>query len=120
MAETNLVALVGYCGLACGVCKHACPCKASPEHGDRDCYQRKCCTEKGIESFPCNDGYFAGDEWRGLCVACVECIKEEGIDRFASLAESNLDPDYGLYRFKSGSEIRATLRGARPASGHGP
>jgi len=39
-----------------------------------------------------------------------ECIKEEGIDRFATLAESNFDPDYGLYRFKSASDVRAALR----------
>jgi len=122
VAERGLVALVGYCGLACGVCAHACPCKASPEHGDQDCYQRKCCIEKGIggcwqcESFPCNEGYFATEEWSGLCVACVQCIVEDGLDRFVSLANCNLDPDFGLYRHKRASEVAGALHGARPGN----
>ena len=120
MAEADLVDLVGYCGLACNVCMGACPCKASLEHGDQDCFQRKCCIEKGIdgcwqcEVFPCNEGYFASVEWRGLCIACVQCIKQEGIDGFVSLAKSNLDPDYGLHRQRSASEVREALHGARP------
>jgi len=122
MAEADLVDLVGYCGLACNVCIGACSCKASPEHGDQECFQRKCCIEKGIdgcwqcEAFPCSEGYFATTEWSGLCIACVQCIVEDGLARFVSLAKCNLDPNYGLYRHKSASEVAGTLHGARPGN----
>jgi len=117
---TDLAALVGYCGLACGVCENACPCEASPEHGDQDCHQRRCCLEQGLDgcwqcdTFPCDEGYFSGDEWRGLCIACVQRVREEGIAEFVGLAQANLDPNYGLYRFKSASEVRAALSGGPP------
>lgn len=121
---SELIDTVAYCGLVCGVCLGGCDCRAAPkpesDHALGYCYQRRCCIEKGLdgcwecESFPCGEGYFAADdEWRGLCVGLVQCIKEEGLERFVRLVRSNLGEDvpYGEYTGKSVNEILSILRG---------
>lgn len=112
---------IAYCGLICGVCQttekgcHGC----RNGGGQGECYQRKCCLRKSIEgcwqceAFPCEQGFFADEAWKGLCRAFIQCIKDDGIDEFVSLVLSRLGSkiEYGDFRFKSESEIIALLRG---------
>jgi len=123
MVVEELASSVAYCGLICGVCKHmkegCIGCRGGG--GDQGCYQRKCCRSKGIggcwdcNSFPCDSGYFADEAWQGLCKGFVQCIRDEGIEKFVSLVQSELGKvaEYGDLRFKDEKEIVTTLCNAK-------
>jgi hypothetical protein len=87
--------------------------------GDEGCHQRDCCVDTGVdgcwqcERFPCGKGYYVGEEWSGLCVACVELVRAAGVSEYARLVESRLGAvvDYGRYRFKDPKQIKDILLG---------
>lgn len=120
MPEKELASTVGYCGLVCGVCKR--PCKGNgcrSGGGLKGCYQRECCIDKDIDGcwqcqdFPCDKGFFGDKAWRGLCIGCIESIKDKGIEVFVGVLISSLGEvvDYGEYRFRDPVEIKAMLLG---------
>jgi len=123
MVVEELANSVAYCGLICGLCRHmkegCIGCKGGG--GDKDCYQRKCCRNKGIggcwdcDSFPCDSGYFADKAWQGLCKGFVKCIRDKGVEKFVGLVQSELgeDVEYGDLRFKDEKEIAAILYGTK-------
>jgi hypothetical protein len=114
---------VAYCGFVCFVCAGQCACKESDENGDPNCHQRDCCREKGIEGcwdcdeFPCNLGAFANDDYGGLAMGGVLCIRKVGLGRFVELARANLSPDFGVYRGRDAEEVLAILMGEGPDPG---
>ncbi len=120
MVNKKLIDTVAYCGLICGVCKNTekgCQeCRSGG--GAEDCYQRRCCLEKNIDGcwqcaiFPCEKGFFADEEWKGLCIGFVQCIKDKGIEEFVSLVQSKLGKmiEYGDFRFKKKQEIATMLQ----------
>ena len=120
MVNKKLIDTVAYCGLICGVCKNTEKgCKGCRSGGGPgDCYQRRCCLEKGIDGcwqcdvFPCEKGFFADEEWKGLCIGFVQCIKDKGIGEFATLVQSKLGKviEYGDFRFKREQEIVTMLQ----------
>jgi len=75
--------------------------------------------EKGVdgcwqcEDFSCDEGFFADEAWKGLCIGFVQCIKDKGIKEFVGLVESRLGKvvEYGDFRFKNEREIQTMLRG---------
>ena len=119
MPEQRLAETVGYCGLLCGVCSHSFKgCKGCRDGGGSpECFQRTCCTDRQIEGcwqcadFPCDKGFFADDAWKGLCLGCVQCIKDKGIEAFAELAAECFGKvvDYGDYRHRDPEQIRSML-----------
>ena len=122
MAVDGLVDTVAYCGLICDLCRnatHGCCAGCRRGGGAGDCHQRDCCVDNGLDgcwecpSFPCAEGFFAEDAWKGLCIGSVQCIKENGIAGFVGRVASRLGEsvDYGDYRFKNGHEIRVLLFG---------
>ena len=121
MTISELVRTVAYCGLICGVCKNTEKgCQECRSGGGADnCYQRRCCLERDIDgcwqcdAFPCEKGFFADEEWKGLCVGFTKCIKDKGIEKFVGLVESNLGKmiEYGEFRFKKEEEITVILCG---------
>jgi len=123
MDTLGTISGVGYCGLVCAVCSRSdegcLGCRAGG--GNVHCVQRQCCRNKRLdgcwqcESFPCDKGYLAGEEWRGLCIACVQSIKAHGVEALVSRSRLQLGEmvDYGDYRFKDTREISETLRGHR-------
>jgi len=120
-ASEEMVNTVAYCGLICSLCRNGekgCNgCRGGG--GDGNCYQRRCCLEKGVdgcwhcEAFPCDKGYFADEEWEGLCRGFVQCIKDKGVEKFANLVQSKLGEriEYGDFRFKKEQEIAGILYG---------
>ena len=121
MTNKELAETVAYCGLACGLCGNTSKgCKGcSSNGGAADCHQRACCLEKGFdgcwqcEHFPCDKGFYADDAWKGLCIASVQCVKDNGLQAYVDLLTSRLgtDVDYGDYRFKDAEEIRTIFCG---------
>jgi len=121
MADRELIESVAYCGLICGLCRateKGCEeCKNGG--GPDDCFQRECCTEKGFEgcwqcdTFPCEEGFFADKEWKGLCQGFIRCIRDKGMEEFVSLVLSNFKRtvEYGDFRFKNEEEIAGILHG---------
>ncbi len=122
MTNDNLIATVAYCGLVCGVCVHGAAeregCAGCRKGGgSKDCHQRRCCLEKGLdgcwecESFPCDQGFFGDDAWRGLCIGSVQCVREHGlagyVDRLVARAGRSIE--LGDYRHKTPEEIRDLL-----------
>jgi hypothetical protein len=84
------------CGLICSLCKQKVyGCRGCRKGGgDQMCYQRHCCSGKGIQGcwlcdqFPCDNGYFANEKWKGLVIAFSNCHREFGIDRSCSIIEA--------------------------------
>ena len=119
MVDKELIDTVGYCGLICSVCKNTEKgCRGCRSGGGADdCYQRRCCLEKGIDGCwqcdgsPCDMGFFADEVWKGLCRGFIRCIKDKGIEEFVSLVQSKLGKvvEYGDFRFKKEREIMAML-----------
>ena len=120
MPEDDLAGSVGYCGIICGICIHArkgCKgCRAGG--GEDDCYQRKCSVEKGFDgcwqcdAFPCDNGFFADDAWKGLCIGSIQVIKEHGISRYVDLmAAEHQQLDFGTCRFMNPEDIKRKLLG---------
>lgn len=124
VTNDNLVPTVAYCGLVCGVCVHA---TADREQcagcrnggGAKDCHQRICCVEKGLdgcwecETFPCDQGFFGDDAWRGLCIGSVQCIKAHGLEGYVDrlVARVGRSVELGDYRHKTPEEVQQLLCG---------
>jgi hypothetical protein len=120
MTECDPLEIVGYCGLACGMCVNACVPRCREGGGPVDCYQRECCSRKGLDGcwlcdeFPCNNGFFEdGDDpaFRGICIGSVQCIKDCGLERYIELAAAKLGPviEYGDHRYLDPEGVRRTL-----------
>ena len=101
--------VVGYCGLACGLCAYSCEPTCRSGGGSEDCYQRACSIGKGIDGcwqcdeFPCNEGSFSehnGSTFRGVCLASCQCIKERGIFEYLRLLQDRLGVDIDYTQFK--------------------
>ena len=106
MTEQDLVKTIAYCGLVCSLCKGACKPDCRGGAGPKDCYQRDCCKKKGFngcwqcEDFPCQHGFFEeGNEYRGICLGSIQCIKDFGPQKYLDLTVKNLGQviDYGDY-----------------------
>ena len=123
-AGTELTSTVAYCGLVCGVCRNAVEKRCAGCRnggGNKNCYQKKCCVEKGLdgcwqcEEFPCDNGFFADSNkmWRGLCVGSAQCIQDYGLEGYVDRMVSRLgnDVDYLEYKFKDIQEIKSVLCG---------
>ena len=90
---------IAYCGLICNFCclDGKCSCKSNNNCGKRlspeGCYQYNCCTSKGIagcwecSDSPCDKDMLATDKIKMR--AFVQCIKEDGIQKFISYLEKN-------------------------------
>jgi hypothetical protein len=119
MSTRGLVDSAGYCGMLCAICSRSddgCPgCRAGG--GNVHCVQRQCCKEHRLEGcwqcerFPCDKGYLESAEWRGLCIACVQGIKVNGVEAFTARAESRLGSmvNYEDFCFKDAREIARML-----------
>ena len=113
---------IGYCGLACGVCTHACNPDCRGGGGEKGCHHRDCCVEKGLEGcwecaeFPCENGFFAstGDTaFRGVNIGSVLCIQQCGKEEYLRrvVARFGKTVDYGDYRFLDPEDVRKKLCG---------
>lgn len=118
----ELAETVGYCGLVCGVCIHRCQTDCRGGGGPKDCYQRKCCQDKGLngcwecEEFPCDHGFFAktpDPAWRGICIGSAQFIRERGLEEYVArvVARFGRAVDYEDYRYRSPQEIKDFLYG---------
>jgi len=118
----NAMDEIGYCGLDCTVCVHARKnrdaCAGCHQGGGaEDCYQRKCCEERSLDGcwecdeFPCNNGFFADDAWKGLCTGFCYVIKEVGKERFSRLVRKYMGDkvELGDYRYKKREDIVSIL-----------
>ncbi len=96
MISNELTQTVACCGLVCGLCHLAseCPgCRTQPGACEKlqgkkaTCYQRKCCSEKGLlgcwecSDFPCGQDMFSPSHDIKI-QAYVQCIREEGLGNF--------------------------------------
>ncbi len=110
------------CGLICGLCKEVhVGCKGCRYGGgDQDCYQLNCCKGKGIvgcwecEVFPCDNGYFVDDKWKGVIRCFAGCIREDGTDKFYDTVRSRLGNSiaYEEYLSMSEEDVRRMLSGS--------
>ncbi len=120
----ELTETVAYCGLVCGACSKSVEgrCKGCKTGGgDKNCYQRKCCTGKNLdgcwqcEEFPCDEGYFAdaNKRWRGLCIGSVQCARNYGVEGYVERLVSRLgrNVDHLEYQYKDPEEMRRILCG---------
>jgi hypothetical protein len=111
-----------YCGLYCGTCIHASPdregCSGCLEGGGAaDCFQRSCCQARGLEGcwqcdeFPCSQGFFGAEEWKGLCIGCCSVIRKVGVEQYTRLVRDKMGElvELGDYRYKSVQEIEGIL-----------
>jgi hypothetical protein len=117
---------IGYCGLACGMCRHGCAPNCRGGGGAEDCVQRACCTARGLDGcwecdeFPCDKGHFADDKdpaWRGICIGSVYAIRQLGEDAYLRRVADRLGApiEYGDYRYLDSEEVRAALCSDRGA-----
>lgn len=95
MAENS----IAYCGLVCDFCctDGTCNCKSENHCGKRlsseGCYQYNCCSSKGLRGCwecldsPCDKDMLAVDKIKMR--AFVQCIKEDGIQKFIRYLEKN-------------------------------
>ena len=111
---------IGYCGLACGMCQKACVPDCRAGGGAGECFQRDCCTGKGLdgcwqcEDFPCNQGFFEdGDDpaFRGICIGSVYAVRELGADEYLRRVDERLgNPvEYGDHRYLDPEDVRKKL-----------
>jgi len=117
---------IAYCGLHCSVCTHrhggCVGCRAGG--GPEQCDKRDCCVENRLDgcwacnSFPCEKG-FSDEVWSGLCIGCIEVIKEKGAEEFIRLVQATVGDnyDYGYCRFRTSQEIKRMLCGAESGGG---
>ncbi|MHB0879118.1 MAG: DUF3795 domain-containing protein [Anaerolineae bacterium] len=124
MTEMTLEASVAYCGYLCTACPgmaQGCPgCKAGG--GDAECPQKACCAAKGLQGcwdcgeFPCNEGPYGSDEWRGLAVGCATSAKCLGLATYAERVQTRLGSpiDFGQFRGKSVEEVTTLLCDPEP------
>ena len=121
---SDLPSTVAPCGLVCGLCANASPAKGgcvgcASGGGDVSCEQRTCSTAKGIvgcwdcADSPCEKGYFAASntEWRGMCVASIQAIRDQGVAQFAAGMAERFPQgiEYGEYRHKSPGECASAF-----------
>ena len=124
MAERDVVASTAACGLVCALCPGAAPGKGDCPGcrnggGDPDCPLRKCASERGLDGcwqcdeFPCGKGMFGNEEWRGLGIGSVGCIKEHGLERYVTILESRFGDvvEFEPYQSKSPTEVKTLLCG---------
>lgn len=129
MQHQELARTIGYCGLVCGLCAHAATDQencAGCRHGggDKDCYQRRCCQDNGLQGcwecdeFPCEHGYFADTAWRGICIGSVETIRSFGRTSFIARLVSRVGTrmEMGDYRHRDPAEVRDWLAAADPTN----
>ncbi len=100
------------CGLICGLCKEineGCNgCRFGG--GDQNCYQLNCCKEKGIAgcwecgSFPCDNGYFVDEKWKGVIIGFARCVKQEGAEKCYKLVRAKLGNSINYHDYTSISE----------------
>ncbi len=112
---------VAYCRYVCTACPggaDGCPgCKQGG--GDEGCHQRVCCSAKGLSGcwectdFPCDQGPYASDEWRGLSIGMAQAARDLGVDIFLARVRAIMGErmDFALYRHQSPEDIRALLDG---------
>lgn len=103
------------CGIICGLCKDIdTKCKGCRSGGcDNNCFHFNCCKAKGIagcwecEGFPCGNGYFIGEQWRGIITGFAKCIKVAGRNNFYKKVKAKLGSsiDYQKYKFISEQNI---------------
>jgi len=116
---------IAYCGLICEFddCYENCGgCKKGEGCGDKDCYHKKCCREKGLEGcwecadFPCGQGHFNSKEISiGQFIGCVRFIRETSLDDYMSAVFLNkrVGIKYGLggfYADKTEKKVIELLR----------
>jgi len=85
--------------------------------GDEKCHQRECCIKRDLsgcwqcEGFPCHEGYFYDDAWKGLFIGLVRCVREVGTAKTSELIRSKMGKlvDNGNYRFKGEEEVGPLL-----------
>lgn len=122
---------IAYCGLICGLCQpeQTCSCKGKNHCGKRlspkGCYQYDCCRGKGLdgcwecEQAPCGKDMLAPEKVK--LRAFVQCIKEDGIERFSKYITANIERGIvyhragimGDYDLKTEKEVLELLRGDR-------
>ena len=113
---------VGFCGLACGVCKNACVPDCRGGGGLETCFQRECCTDKGIdgcwecEEFPCGKGSFENSDdpaWRGISIGSVRAVAHLGKAEYLRRVIERLgDPlEYGDHRYLDPDDVEKRLCG---------
>jgi hypothetical protein len=113
---------IAYCGLDCSICIHASSdregCAGCHQGGGaKDCHQRKCCQERSLEGcwqceeFPCSNGFFGDEVWKGLCIGCCTVIKKVGKEKYTRLAREKMGEkvELGDYRFKTSQDIQDIL-----------
>lgn len=123
MTEGELLQSIAYCGLPCGVCRHARGrCQGCRSGGGEDrCHQRECCLEKKLDGcwqcgeFPCDTGFFADAAWRGITIGCAQALKDLDMEEFIRRVTARLGEtvDWGDYRSRASTEIVAMLCGDR-------
>ncbi len=90
---------IAYCGLICALdsCFTNCGgCRAGKGCGDKGCFQKECCTKRGLcgcwecPDFPCGNGYFAdAHSSQGQFVGCVRYIREFGVENYIAAVIRN-------------------------------
>jgi hypothetical protein len=115
----KIVQSVAPCGLVCALCPGAAPDKGGclgcrNGGGDADCYLRKCAEERGLDGcwqcdeFSCGNGMFGNEEWRGLGIAGVECIREHGLEGYVAILASRFGEVVEFDPFQGKRAIKAT------------
>ena len=123
MEPAELAKTVAYCGLVCALCPppRRCECRTRPKPEEANCHQRNCCIKKGLDGcwqcreFPCDHGYYAkGNMWRGLNIASVQCVKDNGKEGLVRLilARHGGQHYHGFYMHKTPEEVLRMLTGA--------
>jgi hypothetical protein len=116
---------VACCSLICALdsCYKNCDgCRSGKGCGDNECYQKECCTTRGLygswecPDFPCGKGCFADTHpSQGQFVGCMRYIKEHEIKDYVAVIVRNQGKGltYGLngvYGEKSESEVLKLLK----------
>ena len=123
--EHEIVQSVAHCGLVCALCPGAAPDKGGCPGcrrggGDADCPLRQCCVERELlgcwecDEFPCDKGMFGSEEWRGLGIASVECIREHGLEGYVAILASRFGDvvEFEPFQSKSPQEVKMLLCGS--------
>ena len=122
--ENKVAQSVAACGLVCALCPGAaaeqggCP-GCSHGGGDADCPLRTCAAERGLDGcwqcaeFPCDQGMFGNEEWRGLGIGSVQCIKEHGVEGYVAILGSRFGDmvEFDPFQSKSPQEAMVLLCG---------
>lgn len=116
----------GYCGFACALCpgmQQGCPgCRKGG--GEKSCYQRTCCAEKGLEgcwqcaSLPCDRGFFVHVDYGGVFSAFAQAVQQQGLEETLRLARAHFGDtlDFDTLRGKASAELLSLLTEAEGES----